>query len=907
MSRPYSFRDTRYLVLIIFIGISSIVPVGGYFYYNYRKELRREERLNDLKAIADLKESQMLQWKEERMSDALNVTDNPFIRRNLVNIFPVLKPSFFPIIKAYLNETERDFDYHHIYLVSREGNTIYSTNTEDTLSNAIIRRYQDISMNDKSVQFSGFELNNNSVPYLNLLAPLYQGETYVGFMLLQLDPQKYLFPLIQGWPTPSQSSETLIFSVENDTVVFLNELRHLPNSAFRTKIPLSEKSVAAVMAVDGIRGFVEAADYIGHPIIAYLKKIPGTDWYMVAKTDQEEIFSPMKSETILISGMLILLVVFIGFISYLFLRNHMNSFFIKQVNDELGLRSSEDVSQRKRYEQQIQKLNRLYLTLININQAIFRATDSETMLRELCNILIAKGGYRMVSVGIFEKEKMEVIAAAGHVEGYYDHITISNDELHSGRGPSGMAFKTGNLVVCQDIDSDPVMADWRDEALQRGYRSSAAFPIVSKDELFGVMNIYSSTVDWFDAEEIALLEQLANEVGYAIGYLFVEREREEIREELEASEKKFSQVFESMNDGVAIHELVFDETHTPVDYRLLDVNPMFVETTSIPSEKAVGAIATELYQVSPPPFFDIYKEVALTGKPTVLEVFFEPMNKHFRISVFSQEKNGFTTVFQDVSEQVEARKYLQKMNTELEKRVAERTTLLETANRELESFAYSVSHDLKTPLRSIIGFSAILEERYNSALDDTGKHFLKNIIQGGKNMNQLIEDLLRYSRLGQLKPELSSVDLKVFLKTCISDLQAIIDSVHAELTLPSETVFIKGNIMMLNQIFTNLIVNGITYQPEGQTPEIDISWVEEEKYVIISVKDNGIGISDKFNKKIFQMFQRLHREDQYQGTGIGLAIVKKAVEMHDGEVWVSHSELGAGSTFCVKLYKSYNL
>ncbi len=906
MIKGSSFRDPKYLVLIIYIGISAIIALGGFFYYDYRKELRMEDRLNDLKAIADLKEANILSWKAERLSDANTIINNPFVRKNFDKIFIHPSTEFAPIFSMFVQSAKEDFDYKNIFVFSHEGKLITSTSAKETISDEVIQHYLAISKNSPDIYFSGFDLHQDTIPLLDIVIPVTSNGTFGGFGLMQIDPNKYLFPLIEFWPTPSKSSETLIFSSKGDEITFLNKLRHLRDSKFQLKIPLTKKKVAAVMAVEGTLGFVEAEDYRGKPIIAYLKKIPGTDWFMVAKTDQDELFQPMKQEAFLISGVIIILLSFIGFISYLILRNYVNSFFIKKVNDELGLRSAEDISHRKNYELQIRKLNRLYSTLISINQMIVRAKNRERMLHDLCDILIDKGGYRMVSVEEFSSEGMKLVASAGHLEGYYDHMATAFNDQTSGSDPTKMTFRNNKLVVCQDIDTDPLMAPWRDEALKRGYRSFAAFPIILQEVAIGVVNIFSSAVEWFDNEEIVLLEHLVNDVGYALGFFFIDEERREIREELIASEEKFQQVFKSMNDGVAIHELVFNEANKPKDYRILDVNPMFETITSLPAGQVIGALASELYHVDPPPYFDTFTEVALTGRPTIREVCFAPMEKHFRISVFSQKENGFTTVFQNITEQVEAREYLKKMNVELEKRVAERTILLEHANSELKSFAYSVSHDLKTPLRSISGFASILESRYASFLDETGKHYLRNINQAGQNMDQLIEDLLRYSRLGKTKPEFISLDLKALLESCISDLNTEIASTHATITLHSENLFVNGNPLMLNQMFTNLILNGLKYQPDGQKPEIDISWVEEDPNVIISVKDNGIGITEKFYKKVFLIFQRLHREDQYQGTGIGLAIVKKVVEIHEGEVYISESKLGSGSTFCVKLLKSNN-
>jgi light-regulated signal transduction histidine kinase (bacteriophytochrome) len=222
------------------------------------------------------------------------------------------------------------------------------------------------------------------------------------------------------------------------------------------------------------------------------------------------------------------------------------------------------------------------------------------------------------------------------------------------------------------------------------------------------------------------------------------------------------------------------------------------------------------------------------------------------------------------------------------------------ANKDLESFAYSVSHDLRAPLRGIQGFSHILIDRHLESLDDEGKQYINYILQASTQMESLINDLLQYSRLGRKAVQYTNIDILPIIEAVLADLATLINDTEAKIILPQSYPIIRGDKTLLIQIFLNLIQNALTYNKPNLPPQIQISWRQESEYAIIQVADNGIGISEEFHGKIFTMFQRLHSEDNYPGTGIGLALVKKAVELLNGDVWVE-SDINQGSTFWVKL------
>ncbi|MCD6182207.1 MAG: transporter substrate-binding domain-containing protein [Candidatus Cloacimonetes bacterium] len=228
----------------------------------------------------------------------------------------------------------------------------------------------------------------------------------------------------------------------------------------------------------------------------------------------------------------------------------------------------------------------------------------------------------------------------------------------------------------------------------------------------------------------------------------------------------------------------------------------------------------------------------------------------------------------------------------------ESNVLLRNSNRELEEFAYSISHDLRAPLRSIIGFSEIISRRYKSDLNDEGQKYLNNILVAGKNMACLIEDLLLYSRLGikSKKP----VNLQDVFTKILFNLDGLIKDTGAEVSIPQDLPVILSSETLLYQIFLNLIQNGICYHQTGKKARVAVEVKKNDTEIVIAVKDNGIGIEEKYQEKIFTLFQRLHRESKHPGTGIGLAIVKKSVTALGGKIWIE-SKVGEGSAFYIEL------
>jgi PAS domain S-box-containing protein len=254
----------------------------------------------------------------------------------------------------------------------------------------------------------------------------------------------------------------------------------------------------------------------------------------------------------------------------------------------------------------------------------------------------------------------------------------------------------------------------------------------------------------------------------------------------------------------------------------------------------------------------------------------------------------------DITQRVLARLELERLNAELEARVADRTARLKEANQNLESFAYSVSHDLKAPLRGIDGYSRLLLDDYKDRLPAEAQNFLTNIREASERMNQLIDDLLGYSRIERRDLERASMALVGLVDRVLAEREIELKACGAKVDADVGFHTITGDGDALLLALRNLIDNAIKFSRGGQPPRLRIQAQAKGEKVIVSVADNGCGFDMKYHDRIFDIFQRLHRVEDYPGTGVGLAIVRKAVERMGGRVW-AESRPGAGATFFLEL------
>ncbi|PSF37685.1 hypothetical protein C7H19_09020 [Aphanothece hegewaldii CCALA 016] len=383
--------------------------------------------------------------------------------------------------------------------------------------------------------------------------------------------------------------------------------------------------------------------------------------------------------------------------------------------------------------------------------------------------------------------------------------------------------------------------------------------------------------------------------GY-IGSVMDITERKQAEESLRRSEERYRTLFESIEDGFCVIEMMFDENNQPIDYRFLEINPAFEKQTGL--KDAEGKSIRQLVPNLEAHWFEIYGKVALTGEPIRFENSSQEMNRWFDVYAFrfeQPESRKVAIFFKDITERKQSEIQQQqraKELTQLNHSLVRTTDLLAERNQELNSFSYIVSHDLKAPLRAISNLSQWIEDDLQEKLDEDNQRQMQLLRNRVERMEAMIDGLLTYSRVGRTEVETQSVKVKELLNEILDSLvipPTFTISIQAELP----TIVTKR--LLLSQVFANLISNAIKHhpRPDGQ---IEISATCKGQFYEFAVSDDGNGIAPENHDKIFGIFQTLNSRDVKESTGIGLSIVKKIVETEGGEITVT-SELGSGATF----------
>ena len=382
---------------------------------------------------------------------------------------------------------------------------------------------------------------------------------------------------------------------------------------------------------------------------------------------------------------------------------------------------------------------------------------------------------------------------------------------------------------------------------------------------------------------------------------FQKLEQMELHDAVLKSEERFRSAFLTSPDSININRLS--------DGLYIDSNEGFTRILGYSREDVVGRTSLEM---------NIWKNVeerkrlveGLSRKGYVENLEAQFVRKDGRVivglmSASILEIKGekvFLSVTRDITERKRIENELKEYREHLEDLVANRTAALEAMNKELETFTYSVSHDLKAPLRGIDGYSRLLEEDYADRLDEEGLLFLKNVRQSTTQMNQLIEDLLAYSRMERRDIQPMPIDLRSMIDSMISQRVQDLEARHIKLsvTLPFQTIY--SDTETLRQVLANYLDNAVKFSRDDGAAAIEIGGRETDAGWTMWVKDNGIGFDPQYLDRIFEIFQRLHRAEDFPGTGIGLAIVRKAVERIGG-LARAESALGRGATFFVDIPK----
>ncbi len=686
-------------LVLLFVALAVGIGTTGYLYYrshetNYRSEVERQ-----LAAIADLKVDELVQWRRERLGDAAlfhgNAAFTAEVQRALGSPADLASRQN---VEEWMAHVEAVYGYDRVFLlVPKDSGWTTVFGSAEPIASDLAR---DAAWVLESGDVAFFDLHRDTPDgpiYMGLLIPLLTpppDESPLGVLVLLINPETYLYGVVQRWPTPSPTAETLLVRREGDEVLFLNELLFQKGSALAWRRPLTEETLPAVMAVLGKEGVVEGVDYRGVPVLAAVRSVPDSPWALVARIDMDEIYQPLR-------GQLVVVVALIG------------------------------------------------------------------------GLLLSAG----TGVGLLWRRQ--------RVRYYRDRLRTS--------------------------------------------------------------------------------------------------------EKLLESESRYRHILDSMMEGYQI--LGFD-------YRYLYANDAAAEHGCRAKEDLLGQTMMEMYPgIETTPLFETLRRCMEERVAEVMENEFSyPDGSSAWFSLTMQPvEQGVAVLSLDITKRKQAERDLRALNVELVRRVEERTAQLQAANEELEAFAYSVSHDLRGPLRGMDGFSQALLEDYADQLDERGKDYLKRVRRAAERMGLLIEDLLKLSRVTRQEMKQETVNLSILAHGIVTTLEAEDPDRKIKFAIQDDLVT-KGDLSLIRLALENLLHNAWKFTSREAQATIEVGEMQSDEEAVYFVRDNGVGFDMAYVGKLFGAFQRLHATKEFPGTGIGLATVQRIIHRHGGRIW-AEGDVDRGATF----------
>lgn len=558
----------------------------------------------------------------------------------------------------------------------------------------------------------------------------------------------------------------------------------------------------------------------------------------------------------------------------------------------------QDITARKRVETALtHKINQL-ATVTDVSAAASTILEPQQLVQVVVDLTKEKFGLYHAQIYLLDGEAQILRLTAGAGEaGKQMRREGWQIALNQARSLVARTARRRLSALVNDVRREP---DFLPNHWLPQTRSELAVPMLVGDQLLGVFDAQSEQPGRFTDEDLVVYTALARQMAVALEnarrYTLAQTEIVE-RKRAEQALRQSEARYRSVTEGLA--HFIFVVQDGLVEY----MNSHWTDYTGLPAEAGLQRGWTQVQHPDDyAPLMQHWRATMRTGQRSESEHRIRRADGQYRWhrtilqpvrdDTLAQTKWIGLTV--DIHDQKEVEARIRQMNETLEARVQERTAQLEAANRELESFTYSVSHDLRAPLRAMDGFSRLLLQDYASALPEAAQSHLNRIRGGAQRMAALIDDLLAFARFGRQALTKQRIALK-----------ALVGQVWAEMqtgTSPLAAITIQdlpdcyADPALLRQVFTNLLDNARKFTQQTAAPRIEVGYERRAPDVIYFVRDNGAGFDMRYADKLFGVFQRLHPLEDYAGTGVGLAIVQRIIQRHGGRVW-AEGEVGRGATF----------
>ena len=485
-----------------------ILPLISLTYLLIQIPAVERETYNSLENILKLKTSQIENWLNERQGDCLSLKDSVNLAQSIQQLIQHKNESLQKtILTKQFKSLQIAYNYESILLVDTTGNELLGVGANEDVSDVVQAKLPQVIAEKKVVNTDLYREDNGHI-HMDWLVPITVGSDtdkhVIATIVLRVDPKRILYPMIQSQPIQSVTAESLLIRREGEQVLYLNNLRFSEDSALNLRRPLNTPSLTTAIALQSNQPkTILGIDYRGVKVLDKFGSIAGTPWKLQVKIDRTEAFAQMWRIFWWLIGILFLAIVGIMVGLYYFLKQ-------QRAIQQLALVTA--VQQRSK------KLSHVYRDMANINEQILHASNEQQVLDFLCRIPIESGLMSMAWIGFENPETQCIIPTYKYGQGldYLDTLTISTHaDLPEGQ-VSGRAYREKKPLINNDTAHNPIMIPWRKAALAHGWNSTACFPIFRHDDIYAVLNLYHTEVNFFDNEVVALITTLTNNVSYAI-------------------------------------------------------------------------------------------------------------------------------------------------------------------------------------------------------------------------------------------------------------------------------------------------------------------------------------------------------------------------------------------------------
>ncbi|MDP9017166.1 MAG: PAS domain-containing protein [Candidatus Eremiobacteraeota bacterium] len=530
-----------------------------------------------------------------------------------------------------------------------------------------------------------------------------------------------------------------------------------------------------------------------------------------------------------------------------------------------------DVSSRMRAEAELASRARQQTAILDFGRLALSGVELEQLMRDAIEMVTVYLEVPIAEVHTFESERQQfalrVSEGWGVREAHRQHLPVDSQ--------AGTTLRLGQSVVTNDVRIDARFCD-REGFAERGVVSGVCVLIGTSDSPLGVLSAYSDVQRTFTPNEVRFAESIATIVGEAMRW-------HEAQGAVRASNQRIREILESITDAF----IAFDY-NLCVTY----VNRRMAAFYGMSREEMLGLSIETLFATGMnAEYRSKYRHAIETQRAVTFEIYNEEKGEWFETRLYPSPE-GVSAYFREITKRKQAEMEVRELNAQLESRVGERTKQLEMANKELESFAYSVSHDLRAPLRAIDGFSQALEEDYGPQFDETAKSYMVRVRKAANRMANLIDALLRLAKVARVAMTYDPVDMTHSAAVIAAELRDAEPERDVEFRI-EEGLTTFGEPSLLANVLQNLFANAWKFTKNCKHAVIEFGRTDDGEFF---VRDNGAGFDMSYSNKLFGAFQRLHADDEFEGTGIGLATVARIVHRHGGSIR-AQGQVDGGATF----------